>query len=147
MRGEAPIALGILGGAQVIPCARTNDYISHMCENISLIMKNILLLVYTSTARAQRRMYEIKRILSEIKCPEKLYSRDEAIISRTQYPFTENKGVYAWYFKKKPHRTISLEKCHSVERMNQTLYMLYVGIAPHSDSSARAERARSLAEH
>lgn len=87
-------------------------------------------------------MSEINRIISEIKCPEKLYSRDEAIISRTQHPFSENNGVYTWYFKKKPHRKISLENCHSVECKNQTLHMLYVGIAPHSDASKQTLRKR-----
>ena len=87
-------------------------------------------------------MSEINRILSEIKGPEKLYSRDNAIISRKQHPFTENNGVYAWYFKKKPHRKISLEKCHSVEWKNQTLYMLYIGIAPNSDASKQTLRKR-----
>jgi len=87
-------------------------------------------------------MSEIKKILSEIKGPEKLYSRDTAIISRTQHPFTENKGVYAWYFKKKPHRKITLENCHSVEWKNQTLHMLYVGIAPNSDVSNQTLRKR-----
>ena len=92
-------------------------------------------------------MSEVDRILSEIKCPEKLYSRDKAIISRTQYPFTENNGVYAWYFKKKPYRKISLEKCHSIEWKNQTLYMLYIGISPHSDASKQTLRKRIMTHY
>lgn len=87
-------------------------------------------------------MSKLDGILAEIKTPERLYSRDEALIFRKKFPFVENNGVYAWYFLNKPHRKISLENCHSVEYENQTLYLLYIGIAPHSDASKQTLRKR-----
>ena len=87
-------------------------------------------------------MSEAKRILSEIQYPEKVYSREKAIIHRKQHPFTKKKGVYAWYFKKTPHPNISLDSCHSITCQGQQYHLLYVGIAPHSDTSKQTLRKR-----